>query len=1604
MKQIVKKILCGFLALLLALPLNLIGVQAADSLPEERKIGRAADEVTALKSGIVDSTQLNYFSYTAYSGKSWTLNANESYIDLGASDAKANECYYEIHFRGSGIKVYAVKASNHGKVAFTVDGEEGQMVDLYNSSRSEQLVYEVSGLSEGEHVLKAITQTEKSGRSIVNQVSYAEITHQPYKGGIPNLGGTIEDTNTQYTQERYGEISAKSTTSAKLTAWKNDKAVSELVLYSKNCSLENVSIEAGALINGSDTIPADNITATFIKSTKAYNGSYLGYGSKDREVPAATASNRSESSDILYQTTPVDIGWNKLQPVWVEFNIPKDAAAGIYTGTLKATADGIENPIVFNYTVTVQNAVLPDIEEMAGAFDVELWQYPYASAEYYNVTPFSEEHLNIMRSSMLKYKEVGGHAITTTIVEEAWSGQTYSANEVHYPSMVKWTKKADGSFAYDYKDFDAWVNFCKSLGIGDKIVLYSIAPWHNSFTYWEGEELKYESFTSGSDRYREVWTDFLENLIEHLEENEWFDDAYIGIDERGFSTAAFDLVDSVENSNGESLKTAGAMDNFVGKRDLAMRVDDLNIGDNAVVAHADDFAQLLADREAAGLRTTLYSCTEHRPGNFSLSAPMESYWSIVNAGKAGTAGFLRWAYDAWVADPLNDATHNAFEPGDCFLIYPAEKDAADKTCKSSVRLERMAEGVRDVNKLRLIEKEVPELSEEIETLYAGILTTASTGRTYLSAAEKTQLEGEMNAFKEGVARITKKYLKETVDGLYIEESSKELVQDTTWQIPVTLRSDIEDKTVIYKSSDTSVAAVDANGVVTARKPGAVTITAMNKASGYADMVEVTVTKKVMYISNKLTDYKLPEKYLSDVEKHADHEPISESNPNSRLYLGQPDMVMLDDEKTLITVYPVGHGKGSVIMQISYDAGETWIERTQEPVVKDEETGEDLWPSAPVSWKTSYETPTLYKLNMTDGTTKLIMISGRPESFGAPTGGWDTSISEDGGITWSEYQTFCKNFADGTRNETVVAMASLIQLKDEKGNYIDKWMGVYHNGTTFVNYKTYLTFDEEGNEQWTTPVPYLSEYRSIESSHQICEVGMFRSPDGKRIVALARNQSHNGPATMFYSDDEGETWSKPVDLPGSLAGERHKAMYDPTDPTGQRLIVTFREICYDLNGNNEFNGGSDWVAGDWIAWVGTYDDIMNQEQGEYRILLCEDWAHNAKSGDTGYTGLVVQPDGTFIMDAYGHWDKDWWAEKHGSLSGYNVYNDLCYIKQAKFKLSDLDELVLPSMRDSLEEEIEKAIPLSEESRYSKRTWAVYQDALAKAQQVLDNSSSTQNECYAARDALKDARYSLLVAGTDERDDLDDEISNILNDKEKPSDASKYEKESWDKYQAALDEIKKIQSNPKSTKEELEEALNKLTTAIEGLKPAGSSGGDKPEPTPNPEPKPEPTPNPGPNPGPQPNPTPNPQPPFKEGVIVKSGNGRYQVVDEKRKTARLVEVINKKKTTLSVPATVKINGEICKVTEVGEKVMKGNSKLRKVVLGKYVATIGKQAFMNCKKLANVQLKGKDLKNIRPGAFKKTSAKLKVSAKKMNKKQKAKLLKALKKSGSSKKVKVK
>lgn len=1447
---------------------------------------------------------------------------------------------------------------------------------------------------------------KKAGNATVSVSSDALLAAAPLQISFTvtqaqaELSGSIVDTNHQYTQSTYDSVKTMGTLSKTLSAWKNDKAVSQFVLVSKNAPLTNLTISASDL-NGSGTakIAKENVKLDFIKSTKAYNGAFLGYGSTTRPVPADNGTNRSESSDILNGSDPITLQASSVQPVWVEIAVPKDAAAGTYSGKITATADGLEEPIEFSYTVTVQDAVLPDATDFKDSFDIELWQYPYSSAEYYGVTPFSDEHLDLLRSNMEIYKEIGGHVITATISEEAWSGQTYSANDIHYPSMVKWTKNSDGSFSYDFTDFDKWVSFCKSMGIGDKIVLYSIAPWHNSFTYWDNGTLVKEAFTPGSARYNEVWGDFLQKMGAHLVQKGWFNDAYIGIDERGFNTSAFDLIENTQISDGQytvTFKTTGSMDGFTNasKFSMALRLTELNVGDNAAAAHPNEFADLVRQREAKGLRTALYSCTEHSPGNFSLSSPVESYWAVINASE-NTDGFMRWAYDAWVADPLRDTTHNAFEPGDCFLIYPDEKDAENKASKRSLRLARMAEGVRDANKLRLMAREIPDLEGPVQNLYDSLTTTAGTSHSYLDAARVNSMGTEMDTFKAGIDALTEQYiakkagatdtvtsvtitepqttslkigeivqLQATVapetlsdhrvtwsssensiasvdenglvtangtgsviitaasvkdptktdtitlsvtragidvskrysaysfennandswgsrNGTAIEQSGisyvdgysgkaihlnagsglsfakseignddpwtitywvkadtitgKSLVtQDSeekfatalkmaddrnagfrvgtgggdvltfaygfeagqwyhvawtqsktnglklyvngeefatnswtknnttvipadilgksdfagtvdelriynaeltkaeigvdllkqglnvtvrnktvqiskdskpTWQIPVTLNTD-EELEITYTSKNPAVATVSSTGVVTPVNVGTAEIEV--KAGSYTETVTITVERQITLMKT-VPYYDLPEKFVTDVHKPADGD--------ANQYFGQPDMIRTKTGR-LITAFPQGHGHGPLIMKYSDDDGETWIQKND----------------IPSSWATSMETPTMYVLNLADGTERIMLITAMPNWSGNQNGGWRTSYSDDNGETWTEYQLFHPKNEDGSNRWTIVGMSSLIQLKDEDGNDRQAWMGIYHD-YGYTNYKSILTFDENGNEQWSDPEPILSPYRNIESSNQLCELGLFRSPDGKRIVALARNQTHQGYAMMTYSDDEGETWSKPTNLPGNLAGERHKVVYDPIS---DRLVITYRDILYDKDGNGVHDNSNDWVAGEWVMWVGSYEDLMTQGDGDYMVTIAYDYAPNEKSGDTGYAGLLVLDDGTLMMDSYGHFDEEY-SKNHGS----NVRTDRCYIKFAKFKLGDIEETYGLTDKTELRTYASSdAVTSVEESDYTPASYKPFKDALDVANEILNGSSYQQIEVDRALEALQSARESLV----------------------------------------------------------------------------------------------------------------------------------------------------------------------------------------------------------------------------------------------------------------------
>ncbi len=99
----------------------------------------------------------------------------------------------------------------------------------------------------------------------------------------------------------------------------------------------------------------------------------------------------------------------------------------------------------------------------------------------------------------------------------------------------------------------------------------------------------------------------------------------------------------------------------------------------------------------------------------------------------------------------------------------------------------------------------------------------------------------------------------------------------------------------------------------------------------------------------------------------------------------------------------------------------------------------------------------------------------------------------------------------------------------------------------------------------------------------------------------------------------------------------------------------------------------------------------------------------------------------------------------------------------------------------------------------------------------------------------------------------------------------------------------------------------------------------------------------------------------------------------KSVELTKANAKNKTTVTIPASVTINGKKYKVTAIGKKAFANCTKLKKVTIPSGVKTIGKEAFYKCKSLKTVKIKSKKLKSVGKNAFKgiKKKAKFKVPA---------------------------
>ena len=366
-----------------------------------------------------------------------------------------------------------------------------------------------------------------------------------------------------------------------------------------------------------------------------------------------------------------------------------------------------------------------------------------------------------------------------------------------------------------------------------------------------------------------------------------------------------------------------------------------------------------------------------------------------------------------------------------------------------------------------------------------------------------------------------------------------------------------------------------------------------------------------------------------------HVIVAQGTPE--VYHAHPTTTMLADNKTIFCVWNIGHGGHAGPMVRSEDGGLTWTRM------------DDALPPNYVNFRNC---PSIYRLTDPQGKERLWVFAAstrvqEPREFVGRLRGWMPRIvSEDAGKTWREELPLGPMAAEASTKKwlsspfcCVMTFSSIVRLKD--GSYL----GMFHRGTggKDANLQVLQSITRDGGFTWSEPV-MACDGTELDGKDP-CEPYVFRSPDGDELCCIMRENRRSGTSLMMFSRDEGWTWTKAVDTPWGLTGDRHHGIRLPDG----RLVIVFRNAA-------------PFASAHFIAWVGTYDDIRQCRPGQYRISLLRTFK------DGFYPGLHLLPDGTIVATTYTTYEKD---------------DGGCSIVSVRFKMDEIDATATRTLNHSTE---------------------------------------------------------------------------------------------------------------------------------------------------------------------------------------------------------------------------------------------------------------------------------------------------------------------------------
>lgn len=476
-------------------------------------------------------------------------------------------------------------------------------------------------------------------------------------------------------------------------AWQNERAYSQIVLWSAN-TLHDLSFETSPLIKGSDSIPASALQLLF-----AHNVTADRHARTCGTYPLPRIDS-VEVADALSFSPLTTLSADDPVKIWVRIDVPAETPAGFYSGTIQVKQNGHAR-LTFKLDLEVLEKRLPDREDWN--FHLDIWQYPYQLLKHYNrhhpgqpIKLWSEAHMEMLDPLYRILADAGQKVISAYLTDQV----------IDQPSMVKWIRKTDGSWLYDFTALDVWVEKLTAMGISRQINCFSSMGMElDSLTYYQEGKLSPEKLYMPmfSPTYYERWNHFLTAFRLHLKTRGWFDKAVLYLDE--VPTQHLAKLDSLVHGHDANWKIGLSYFNTITQTESDYLYDiSGNLGTTA-------------DLQREGKISTFYtSCAQTNPNSYVTpeNAIAETAWFAWFTANQRLSGFLKWAYDFWTLDDPLHIQDGYFTSGENSFVYRSSNER-NAEIYTSYRMEMLRKGIQDYEKIRLLQTELASSSDPVHT-------------------------------------------------------------------------------------------------------------------------------------------------------------------------------------------------------------------------------------------------------------------------------------------------------------------------------------------------------------------------------------------------------------------------------------------------------------------------------------------------------------------------------------------------------------------------------------------------------------------------------------------------------------------------------------------------------------------------------------------------------------------------------------------------------------------------------------------------------------------------------------------------------------------------